>query len=235
MKYRSIRSVTSKSAMTPSFSGRTATMLPGVRPIIRLASTPTATIAPVFVFSATTEGSLSTMPRPRTYTRVFAVPRSTAMSRPRNASALLIRDKNLPKRVCWMICGLLTTAHPPAGVQPLFVFHRPAPACLNEVRKEDLDFPFGGVRRVGSVHDVLLHIQRVITTDRARGGGHRIGRAGQSAERLDGPGALDDQGHERSRRDEHDQRREEGPAHVLGVVRLGRFRGDDAHVHRGDL
>ena len=47
-------------------SGRTATMLPGVRPIIRLASTPTATICPVLVFSATTEGSLSTMPRPRT-------------------------------------------------------------------------------------------------------------------------------------------------------------------------
>src|SRR5438445_445214 len=32
---------------------------------------------------ATTEGSFSTMPRPRTYTRVFAVPRSTAISRPR--------------------------------------------------------------------------------------------------------------------------------------------------------
>src|SRR5580698_6758702 len=91
-----IRSVTSKSAMTPSLSGRTATMLPGVRPIIRLASTPTATIWPVLVLSATTEGSLSTMPRPRTYTSVFAVPRSTAMSRPRKAIALLIRDKNLP-------------------------------------------------------------------------------------------------------------------------------------------
>ncbi len=86
-----MRSVTSKSAMTPSLSGRTATMFPGVRPIIRLASIPTATIWPVLVFSATTDGSLSTMPRPRTYTRVFAVPRLTAMSRPRNANALLIR------------------------------------------------------------------------------------------------------------------------------------------------
>jgi hypothetical protein len=35
-------SVTSKSAMTPSFKGRMAEMLPGVRPIIRLASFPTA-------------------------------------------------------------------------------------------------------------------------------------------------------------------------------------------------
>src|SRR5512135_2565527 len=169
-----MRSVTSKSAMTPSLSGRTATMLPGVRPIIRLASTPTATMAPVLVFSATTEGSLSTMPRPRTYTRVFAVPRSTAMSRPRNASALLIRHENLPKRVCWMICDLLAAAHaPPSPSRSLFL-HRPAPACLNEVRKEDLDFPFGGFRRIGSVHDVLLNIQRVITADSARAGPHRV-------------------------------------------------------------
>src|SRR5947199_3525156 len=77
-----MRSVTSKSAMTPSLSGRTATMFPGVLPIIRLASTPTATIWPVLVLRATTDGSERTIPRPRTYTRVFAVPRSTAISRP---------------------------------------------------------------------------------------------------------------------------------------------------------
>ena len=41
-KYCSIRSVTSKSEMTPSRSGRTATMLAGVRPTIRLASAPMA-------------------------------------------------------------------------------------------------------------------------------------------------------------------------------------------------
>src|ERR1700759_4371829 len=70
--------------MTPSLSGRTATMLPGVRPIIRLASMPTATIWPLLVLRATTDGSLSTIPRPRTYTRVLAVPRSTPMSRPTN-------------------------------------------------------------------------------------------------------------------------------------------------------
>jgi hypothetical protein len=33
---------------------------------------------------ATTDGSDSTMPRPRTYTSVLAVPRSTAISRPPN-------------------------------------------------------------------------------------------------------------------------------------------------------
>jgi hypothetical protein len=38
----------------------------GVRPIIRLASLPTATIAPVSVFTATTEGSFNTIPFRRT-------------------------------------------------------------------------------------------------------------------------------------------------------------------------
>src|SRR6202000_2335763 len=82
--------------MTPSLSGRTATMLRGVRPIIRLASMPTATIWPLLVLSATTEGSLSTIPRPRTYTSVLAVPRSTAMSRPRTAIALLMGRATFP-------------------------------------------------------------------------------------------------------------------------------------------
>lgn len=81
----------SKSAMTPSFMGRTATMLPGVRPIIFLASAPTARIPPVLVLIATTDGSLSTIPRPLTYTSVLAVPRSTAMSRPMNDIEFPIR------------------------------------------------------------------------------------------------------------------------------------------------
>ena len=76
--------MTSKSAMTPSFSGRIALMFPGVRPSIRLASIPTACTSPVRWSIATTEGSDRTIPRPRTYTSVLAVPRSTAMSRPPN-------------------------------------------------------------------------------------------------------------------------------------------------------
>src|SRR3954471_22267179 len=57
-------------------------MCSGVRPIIFLASMPTASGRPSRVFTATTDGSSSTTPRPRTYTKVFAVPRSIAMSRP---------------------------------------------------------------------------------------------------------------------------------------------------------
>ena len=53
-----------------------------MRPIIRFASAPTACTRPVSSEIATTDGSKSTIPRPRMNTSVFAVPRSTAMSRP---------------------------------------------------------------------------------------------------------------------------------------------------------
>ena len=57
MKCRSICSVTSKSAITPSLSGRIAAIVPGVRPSIRFASTPTACTSPVRWSIATTDGS----------------------------------------------------------------------------------------------------------------------------------------------------------------------------------
>ena len=66
MKRRSISSVTSKSAMTPCRSGRSAEMLAGVRPIISCASDPTAWTSPVRSSIATTDGSERTIPRPRT-------------------------------------------------------------------------------------------------------------------------------------------------------------------------
>ena len=45
---------------------RAPQIVAGVRPIIRLASAPTARMDPFLVFTATTEGSSRTMPRPRT-------------------------------------------------------------------------------------------------------------------------------------------------------------------------
>jgi len=69
--------------MTPSFIGRMATMLPGVRPSISFASLPTAStrLGPLeLACTATTDGSLATMPRPRTKVSVVAVPRSIARS-----------------------------------------------------------------------------------------------------------------------------------------------------------
>ena len=62
----SIASVTSKSAMTPWRSGRSAEMLAGVRPIIRCAAVPTAWTSPERSSIATTDGSESTIPRLRT-------------------------------------------------------------------------------------------------------------------------------------------------------------------------
>ena len=70
--------------MTPSFIGLMATMLPGVRPSISLASLPTASTRPLTLLTATIEGSLTTMPRPLAYTQVLAVPRSMARSVERN-------------------------------------------------------------------------------------------------------------------------------------------------------
>src|SRR6476620_4871856 len=90
-----MRSVTLKSAITPSFMGLMATMLPGVRPSISLASLPTASTSPVFLLMATMEGSFTTMPLPRAYTSVLAVPRSMA----RSLEKMLNSDRRLCRRV----------------------------------------------------------------------------------------------------------------------------------------
>src|SRR5512141_1423185 len=66
--------------MTPSFMGRMATMLPGVRPSMSLAALPTASTLFVILFTATMEDSRTTIPRPSAQTSVFAVPRSIARS-----------------------------------------------------------------------------------------------------------------------------------------------------------
>ena len=63
---RIIRWVTSKSVMAPARSGRTAMMWPGVRPIICQASVPTARTSWLWLLRAMTDGSLRTMPSPRT-------------------------------------------------------------------------------------------------------------------------------------------------------------------------
>src|SRR3989344_5008854 len=62
--------------MTPSFIGRYAIISSGVRPIISFASFPTASILLSCVETATTEGSLRTIPFPGTNTRTEVVPRS---------------------------------------------------------------------------------------------------------------------------------------------------------------
>ena len=82
IKLCSMAAVMSKSAMTPSFNGRTATMDPGARPMTALASCPTLRTRSSSLrgSTATTLGSRMMMPRPFMYTSVFAVPRSMPMS-----------------------------------------------------------------------------------------------------------------------------------------------------------
>src|SRR4249920_2478023 len=72
--------------MTPSFIGLMATILPGVRPSMSLASLPTASTRPLTLLMATIDGSLTTIPLPRAYTQVLAVPRSMARSLENNES-----------------------------------------------------------------------------------------------------------------------------------------------------
>src|SRR4051794_11071634 len=55
-------------------------MLPGVRPSMSLASLPTASTRPFTLLIATMDGSLTTIPFPRAYTQVLAVPKSIARS-----------------------------------------------------------------------------------------------------------------------------------------------------------
>src|SRR5258708_17610097 len=75
-----------------------ATISWGVRPSIIFASVPTASTLSVVRSTATTEGSLSTMPRPFTHTRVLAVPRSIATSVDRN-----------PIKLCRNVIGLMAS------------------------------------------------------------------------------------------------------------------------------
>src|SRR5581483_1425359 len=81
MKCRRSCSVTSKSKITPSLSGRMTRMSFGPMPYIFLASRPTASTRRDLRWIATTDGSFTTMPLPRTSTSVLAVPRSMPMSR----------------------------------------------------------------------------------------------------------------------------------------------------------
>ena len=82
MKCLIISSVTIKSAITPSLKGLIAWIFPGVLPNIVLASSPTAKTCffPDWSTIATTEGSFKTTPCPFTTTKVFAVPKSIAIS-----------------------------------------------------------------------------------------------------------------------------------------------------------
>src|SRR6266446_2458947 len=66
--------------MTPRRTGEMTWMLSGARPVMALAGRPTASTFSSRASMAMTDGSFRTTPSPGMYTRVFAVPRSTARS-----------------------------------------------------------------------------------------------------------------------------------------------------------
>ena len=88
MKWASIFSTASKSAITPPFIGRIGVMFGGVRPSMSRASVPTASMQPRWVLKATMDGSSRTI-SPRVKMQVLAVPRSTATSEAKPENRLM--------------------------------------------------------------------------------------------------------------------------------------------------
>src|SRR6476661_6893715 len=145
-------------------------MWSGVRPIIFLASMPTASGRPSRAFTATTDGSSSTTPRPRTYTSVLAVPRSTAMSRPMKLFAM----PREPSQVGWnggkwgqhsrrptlrLRSAGRSSRQDTRGAGGTGVNGLPGGAAADDLRAElgepDADLPGGGLGGVGAVDQVL--------------------------------------------------------------------------------
>src|ERR1043165_4957585 len=104
-KWSNIVRVRSKSATTPSTSGAITVTSRASRPCILCASLPTAITSPVTLLTATTDGSSTTTPRPRTAMIVLAEPMSIAIEsetrflralRPRKVLVLPMNDiKNI--------------------------------------------------------------------------------------------------------------------------------------------
>src|SRR3954463_11858085 len=170
MKYLSIFSQISKSAMTPSFRGRMAWMWAGVRPIIRLASVPTASKRLSRALIATTDGSSSTMPRPRTYTTVLAVPKSTAMSRPMNWERT-VSDIRVPsvRADSWRtLVGAQHDGPAPTRGHRVDGVTRLQQSPWSHVREPQRDLARGGLVTVARVHEVLGRRGGEITANRPR-------------------------------------------------------------------
>src|SRR5215213_3057396 len=99
-----------------------------------------------------------------------------------------------------------------------------------QLREEQRDLAGGGLVGVRAVDDVVLHLEAEVAADGAGSGLHRVGGAGQGAERLDRPRALDDEREQGAAGDERDQRAEERLLAVLAVVLLGHLPGQRAQL-----
>src|SRR5690606_10175771 len=144
--------------MTPSFRGRMATMLPGVRPIICRASSPTASTWLVDSSTATTDGSLTTMPLPRMKISTLAVPRSIPISRPNTVPPLSVRTvlgevRKVLATCSTTSCGFLLFSTD-SGASRAGVSRRPllVPAVLAPGGLAAPDLPLGLVQDQNALH-----------------------------------------------------------------------------------
>src|SRR6185436_15215019 len=80
-----------------------------------------------------------------------------------------------------------------------------------ELREEQPDLASGGLRRVGAVNHVGLHLERVVAPDRARGRLERVGGADHLPCGPDRLVSLEDERHQRPAGDEVDEVAEDGP------------------------
>ena len=124
-------------------------MLPGVRPSICWASVPTFSSLPVFLSSATTDGSRKTMPLSLIYTNTLAVPRSIPISFANIVihsciycalevcpeSAMNSRGSNTQKGIILIILDkpvICNTLFPKIFIKTLSRFAAACPALLNK-------------------------------------------------------------------------------------------------------
>src|SRR6266498_4483465 len=81
------------------------------------------------------------------------------------------------------------------------------------------------------MHDVVLDIEPVVTTNRPRRGLDRIRRSGQRPHRLDGPRSFGSDRDKRPGRNELHEREEKWFANVLGIVDFGGIPVQGAQLH----
>src|SRR5205085_11615457 len=96
----------------------------------------------------------------------------------------------------------------------------PARPPLTQLREEQPRLALGRLRRVRSVHQVRLNLEREIAADRARRRRERVGRPDDLARRGSRLVALEHHGHQPAARDELDAVAEERLLTVLLVVAL---------------
>src|SRR5919108_1430918 len=106
-------------------------------------------------------------------------------------------------------------------------------SCLTELREEQRRLAYRGLRGIGAVDEVRLHLEAEVASYRAGRRLERVRRADHLPGGRDRLVALEHERDERAAGDELNEVAEEGPLPVLGVVLLGQV-ALHGHVLHGD-